>query len=302
MGCIGCKFGRMGLVGDLAALVLMPLAVVSQVRADTPSFRADPGTPVLGAAGPADDLPSVQGIHVEERAAYLEDLRRVALEADAYFGGAPCPAVTVEQVGLRMFVFTSAPNVVGWEVRLRVTGCGRTTTQNVIFGRWGGARPWDHHIQVPGESLADVLEQSWTLQNVGSVVQAGLGAPCTTLTLGDVYIGARRGHVRFLQPGEGDPGQGITVSLTPELSAIRDELDLEHAWMEVWPIRACGHDRMLGIVFIERRDVRRFYPMFLPIWPTTEVHGPNARPAPDPDGSGASAPPPTAARRGANAS
>jgi hypothetical protein len=87
-----------------------------------------------------------------ERPAYEAMLNKEALDADATFGGQPCPQTE----------------------RLKVVGCGRSTIVNINVGRFGGSPPWKMVAGVPGDSRASFLLQQSTWPQAVAEAQADI--------------------------------------------------------------------------------------------------------------------------------
>lgn len=229
--------------------------------------------------------PTPEAVLPGEQAAYQTMLTKQARDADASFAGSACETATIMVVASEAVIIGSQPDFAARRERVKVSGCGRSSVQNINVGRFGGEPPWRMFVGLPGESLADMqLQQSiWP----AALAQAGVGLPasCQTLTLGDLYIAARPGHVDFVGPGTptaNAPGGRISMTLPPDAEARRADLELSQAWVEVWPLNLCGHDRTTGVVFIPLKGQASSAYVFLPVWQTIEVNGPGARPAPAP--------------------
>jgi len=226
-------------------------------------------------------VPPPDGVHPDERPTYDEMLANAVRAADKSFAGSACDDAKVEVVSIAPWKITDHPDLVVWRERVRVTGCGRSSIENVNVGRMGGNPPWRMTTGLPGESLADMTLQQTTFPGAAAAARAGLPADCQGQSLGDVYIAARPGDVDVSVPGaparqihKGHPAVSLPDSATPML----DKLALGDSWMEVWPFKFCGHDRSLGVVFIPLRDRSASVYLFLPIWQQIEAHGPGARP------------------------
>lgn len=224
-------------------------------------------------------------VQPQERAAYDALLTDQARAADTLFGGAPCAASKVAPVSTEVVKIGDRPDFAAARVRVRVTGCGRSTVENLHVGRFGGSPPWRMAPGLPGDSLADMrLQQSaWT--EARAQARDGLPAGCQGGSLGEVYVAARPGHVRLAPPGAPQPAQvrgTIDLRASPELEAHRASLDLAKAWAEVWPFTLCGQDRTSVVVFMPLRQGGQSLYLFLPVWEQILARGPAAKPAPAP--------------------
>lgn len=229
-------------------------------------------------------LPS-GGVEPQEKAAYDALLAAQALAADKTFFGAACDGAKVEVVSIMPWKIADHPELVVWREKVRVTGCGHSSVENVNVGRVGGTPPWQMTTGLPGETLADITLQETTFPAASAQAKADLPANCQGQKLKDVYVAARPGDVDISPPGvpvsqvhDGHP----KVSLPDAAKPMQDKLNLAAAWMEVWPFEACGHDRTLGVAFVPLRDQTASIYLFLPVWQQIEAHGPGARPAPAP--------------------
>jgi hypothetical protein len=227
--------------------------------------------------------PPIAAVHTDELAAYESMLLKAARDADANFAGSPCPDATVEHVARQPVKIADHPDFAALNERLKVTGCGRSTTQNVHVGRFGGSPPWRMVVGLPGDSMADMPLQQSTLP--AALAQARVEAPggCKGQQLGEAYVAARPGHVDILKPGQtaaSVPGH-FKIQLPQNVEAQRDRLDTSKAWVEVWPIEICGSDRTTAVLFIPLRDQPQTAYIFLPVWRQMLEHGQDARPKPD---------------------
>jgi hypothetical protein len=138
---------------------------------------------------------------------------------------------------------------------------------------------------LPGESLADLVLQQSTWPEALARARQGLPPGCQGARLGDVYVAARPGHVRFGAPTGARPAAApgtIDVPTTPELDAQRQSVDLGKAWAEVWPFSLCGQDRTSLVVFVPLRQGGQSLYLFVPVWEEILAHGQGARPRPAP--------------------
>jgi hypothetical protein len=226
------------------------------------------------------------GVLPGEQAAYESMLAERVRAADATFGASPCPDSKIAVVTVIPWKITDHPDLVVWREKVRVTGCGRTSIENVNAGRIGGSPPWKITAGLPGDSLADMDLQSSTLPAATAQARSGLDVDCKT-QLADVYIVARPGGAEVSFPGQAPPPHRAgrpQIMLPDELGAIAGELDMSQAWMEVWPFKVCDQDRTLGVVFIPKKDRTASLHLFLPVWQQIAAHGPGARPAAAPPG------------------
>ncbi|HEY5071240.1 MAG TPA: hypothetical protein VII63_04330 [Caulobacteraceae bacterium] len=225
--------------------------------------------------------PPQGGVLPDERRTYDAMLAAQVRAANNTFTGSACDTAKVEVVSITPWKITDHPEWIVWRERVRVTGCGHSSIENVNMGRMGGTPLWRMTTGLPGESLADMPLQESTYPAAGAEARDDLPPDCQGVTLNDVYVAARAGGVDLLLPGvplpgvrTGRPAVGLPETARPFL----DKLALSDAWMEVWPFEVCGHDRTLGVVFIPLKDQSATVHLFLPIW----QHGPGARPHPAP--------------------
>ena len=226
-------------------------------------------------------LPS-GGVRPEEKAAYDALLASQARAANRSFTGADCADAKVEPISVRPWRIADSPGLIVWREKVRVSGCGHTAIENVNVGRTDATPPWRMSTGLPGATLADMTLQGTAWPAAVGQARAGIPADCQAMTLDDTYVAARPGDVDLAAPGaptatprRGHPGIGLPETVKPML----DRLALTEAWMEVWPLTACGHDRTLGVVFIPLKDHSATAYLFLPIWQQVEAHSPGARPA-----------------------
>jgi hypothetical protein len=221
--------------------------------------------------------PPAKVVHPEERSAFEALIRTTALDAETQYGGAPiCPQAKVEPVSLELINVAARPEIAAIRARVRVTGCGRTSLQNVNAVRVAGSPPWRMAAAVPGDSLADPGLQ----QNLWPILLAEAGADvpksCQTHELDDVYVAARPGQVALPAPGEAAAAAQagrFNVRLAPQQEAERDKLDVSKAWIEVWPLKMCGLDRTVAIVLIPLRDKAAVFHLEIPMWKIDHERG-----------------------------
>jgi hypothetical protein len=202
-----------------------------------------------------------------EGQAFQEMLKYSAASAAARFSGAGCPRAAVVEVRSEPVRIQSSPSAPAAREKVEISGCGRTIVENLNVVRTGGAPPWRMLARLPGESLAEYDLQQNTWPAAVRQAQAGLPETCAA-TIGAVSIGANPGHVRVADSGAPAHRQAdkLTVALTSDLQAIRSSLAIDRAWLEVWPLRLCGHDRKSGVLFIPTRDGRTTRLLFFPLW------------------------------------
>lgn len=221
-----------------------------------------------------------------ERAAYEAQLSDQAREADALFGGGACREAKVQHVSTEAVKIGDKPDFAAAHERVRVTGCGRSTLENVHVGRFGGSPPWQMSAGLPGASLADMLLQQNAWPAALARAREGLPATCRGASLGEIYVAARPGHVRLDPSGATRPKPApgmVDLTSTPDIEARRAEFDMKRAWAEVWPFRICGQDRTSLVVFIPLREGDQSLYLFLPVWEQILAHGSGARPRPAPE-------------------
>jgi len=226
-------------------------------------------------------LPPQGGVLLGEAAAYDAMLASQARAANNVFAGSACADAKVEVVSIRPWKIADHPDLIVWREKVRVTGCGHTTIENINIGRVGGSPPWRMTTGLPGDSLADMSLQASTFPAATAEARTGLATGCQSVFLSDVYLAALPGGVDVLPPGAPTPhAHGRpTIGLPDTAKPMLDKFALSEAWMEVWPFNMCGHDRTLGVVFIPMKDHSASVYLFLPIWPQIEANGPGARPA-----------------------
>ncbi|HXQ11649.1 MAG TPA: hypothetical protein VN805_11705 [Caulobacteraceae bacterium] len=221
--------------------------------------------------------PPAKVVHPEERPAFEALIRMTALGSEAQYGGvAICAEAKVEPVSLELVDIAGRPDIAAVRARVRVTGCGRSSVQNVNAVRVAGAPPWRMAAAVPGDSLADPGLQ----QNLWPILLAEAGADvpktCQTHELDDVYVAARPGQVALPPPGDAAaaPQAGrINVRLAPQQESERAKLDVSKAWIEVWPLKMCGLDRTVAIVLIPLRDKAAIFHLEIPMWKIDRERG-----------------------------
>jgi hypothetical protein len=224
--------------------------------------------------------PPQGGVLPIEQGDYDAMLSSQARAANDLFSGAPCAEAKVETGSIKPGRITGSPEVIVWREKVRVTGCGHTSVENVNIGRLGGTPPWRMTTGLPGESLAEMNLQGSTLPAATAQARAGLGAECKPV-LSDVYVAALPGSVDISPPGVPAPPARtgrIGIGLPDTAKPMLDKLAPSDSWMEVWPFNICGQDRTLGVVFIPLKDHSASVYLFLPIWQQIEANGSGARP------------------------
>ena len=213
------------------------------------------------------------------RAAFAAVVRTTALEANAKYGGPFCPAAEVAPLSVEMVKVTGHPGIRAAHVRVRVSGCGRSSIQNVVAVRLVGNPPWAMVSGAPGDSLADLSLQ----QNLWPIVLADAAAQapkdCQSHELADVYVAARPGQVTLPAAGDANPAVRIgrlNVRLAPQAAAERASLDASKAWVEVWPLKMCGLDRTQAILLVPLRDKAAVLHVEIPVWQIDQADGPAA--------------------------
>ena len=230
--------------------------------------------------------PPASVVPANERAAFEAMLRTTALDADAkYGGGAICAEASVEPASVELIRLPGHPDIRAARARVKVTGCGRSSTENVTALRVVGSPPWRMAAGAPGDSLADPsLQQNlWPILLADAAAQAPKG--CQSHELDDVYIAARPGHVALPAADDVNPAVRvgrINIRLAPQAAAERDKLDGSKAWVEVWPLKMCGLDRTQAILIVPLRDKAAVFHIEIPVWKIVEQYGPSAIPPPAP--------------------
>ena len=224
--------------------------------------------------------PPIAVVHADEQAVYAAFLTQRALEADARFGGGACSDAVVADVSTTVIAIADRPEIAAMSEKVRVTGCGRSTTQNINVGRMGGSPPWLVSAGLPGESLANLPLQQSVLPQALTQAHVDIASSCSSYRVGDIYVAARPGDVAFEGHTRGGGNGQFQVSLTPELERLVDSMNLAGAWAEVWPIGFCDKDRAEIVVFIPTTDNQSSRLLFLPVWRVVASDGPGALPAP----------------------
>jgi hypothetical protein len=229
--------------------------------------------------------PPADIVRPQERVAYKAMLNEQALSADTVFAGSPCPTAQVQDLATQDLQVAGHAGVRVLHEKLEVTGCGRTSTQNLYVVRATGSPPWRMANTMPGESLADMGLQANVWTEAVKQARVDLPSDCRGQRLQDVYVTARPGHVFIRTPDESPsphPAGWFGVSLPPNIASQQADLDIARAWVEVWPLELCGQDRTLAVIFIPMRDQAHSAYAFLPVWRIVQARGPGARPQPAP--------------------
>lgn len=224
-------------------------------------------------------------VRPQERTAYKALLDQKALSADTAFAGSPCPNATVQDLATQQVAIAGHPDAPALREKLQVSGCGRTTTQNVYVARAGGSPPWRMANAMPGDSLADVNLQPTIWTEALKQARVDLPSDCLGQRLEDIYVTARPGHVTLRAPTQAEPPDRpgwFTVTLPQQLEKQTANLDVTQAWVEIWPISVCGQNRTMAVVFIPERDRAHVAYGFVAVWRTVEARGALALPQPAP--------------------
>ncbi|MBV9994871.1 MAG: hypothetical protein JO127_06630 [Caulobacteraceae bacterium] len=241
---------------------------------------------ILAAAAVA--APPTDAVRPEERPAYEAMLAVKAREAERTYSGSACESAKVRRLGAQLVVSVADhPELMLWRERVKVSGCGRSSIQNINVGRTGGSPPWRMAAGLPGDSLADMTLQQNAYPAAITEARASVPSGCRHQALTDVYIAARPGGVDVSlpdAPAAAANGARPFVKLPDSAKELAPKLDLAQAWMEVWPFQFCGRDRTLEVVFVPIRDQSTSLYLFLPVWRQIEAQGPRARPVPAPGG------------------
>jgi hypothetical protein len=218
-----------------------------------------------------------------ERPTYTAALNTLAIQAEAQFAGRPCPTAKAEPISRDDVKIGDRPEVAAAREKVRVTGCGRSSVQNINVARLGGSPPWKMNFGLPGASLAEMSLQNSAWPFVLREAAPNLPSGCKSAVIEDVYISARPGTIAFNNlAGAAKPQRSrLTISLPADMLGQQANLNAEKAWAEVWPSVMCGKDRTVIVVFIPLKDRPMSQFLVLPVWPQVEQRGPGARPVPD---------------------
>jgi hypothetical protein len=87
-----------------------------------------------------------------------------------------------------------------------------------------------------------------------AIARRDLPADCQGESLGDIAVANPPGTVLLAPPGGVITLRPGDVGVAGVVDAPFDQLVLSAAWQETWPLRMCGQDRTLHIVFAPRKD------------------------------------------------
>lgn len=213
-----------------------------------------------------------------EEASYEALLAQQAREAAATYGG-PCPEATAKRLSTEVVRIVDRPDFAAQRERVRVEGCGRSSVQNLNVGRMGGSPPWLMVAGLPGESLAEMSLQKDAWAFATAQARTDIAADCAETRVGEVYVAARPGNIDFYEDAPAADADGrFAVHLSPDLEAMRAALELDKAWVEVWPLSFCGEDRTHAIAFMPMKGAGKSVFILLPLWEQLRDHGPDALP------------------------
>jgi hypothetical protein len=225
--------------------------------------------------------PPPGGVLAGETAHYDAMAAAEARAADRRFSGSDCPDAKVETVSFTESKLVENPRLIAWREKVRVTGCGHSAVENINVARLGDEPPWRMAAGLPGETYTDTVLQSVVFPAAIAQAKIDLATDCQTATLSDIYVAARPGGLDVLATGaalvQASKDRPV-VSLPATLAPLRDKLALDGAWLEVWPLAACGQDRTLGVVFIPLKDQSKSLYVFIPIWREVDANGVVQRP------------------------
>jgi hypothetical protein len=181
-------------------------------------------------AGLGDRSPELVG--PDGKDAYSAWLASRAIEAEAGFSHQPCADAKAESVMAIPFTLdrVRVPDHPGPVVReaVRVTGCGRTSLQNIIVFRQA-AGGWLGRPMFPGLSMAGLILQRDA--TTAALQAAFVGPPPLTCSVEDYKASLRISDVT--------------------LAAF---VDVKQPWKERWPLWACGQDRPVIVSFTPTAD------------------------------------------------
>jgi hypothetical protein len=209
------------------------------------------------------DRPAEVAGDAVHQAEYKRVLRLTAIQAEASFSINPsCMNAEVRDGSTRVFgVNNPQPGFLpktAWET-LSVSGCGRRMNVNILVVPHEGLTQWNYESEMPGDSHADPSLQVRTLGKVIDVLNKNLPPHCDpvkagkNLTIGEVKIVAPRGTVfiggkdQKVAP-KGTAGDTYTVVSFDDPN-IADNVNSSAAWQEEWPLKACGVDRSVVVLF-----------------------------------------------------
>lgn len=139
------------------------------------------------------------GVLAGEQASFDTALAAKARLADQTYRGW-CADTHVQVVLVTPWKYADRPDMVAWLEKVRVTGCGHSSIENINVGRMGGAIPWLMTFGLPGESSADMPLQRSTVRAALVEARADFRG-CQDETLDDVYVTARAGGIDISPPG-----------------------------------------------------------------------------------------------------
>lgn len=219
-----------------------------------------------------------------EEAAYEATLNSAALSAAERYSGSHCADAQVVDRKTEHVTIGDQPDLAAAREKITVSGCGKSSVQNIAVVRTGGTQPWRMVAGVPGGTIASMATQRQMLSVGQAAVADGVAASCEARSLADVYVAARPGNVQVRRSGEplsSGPGRfSLSVDALPQPSL--DSADLDKAWVEVWPFTVCGHDRSVALVVLPGKAGLPSRILSIPLWKEVERHGRGALPAPAP--------------------
>lgn len=206
-----------------------------------------------------------------DQGAYKAWLVDQAVEAETSFSLKPaCADAKVRDVATQVVTIRNPPageRSQALAESVSVEGCGRKLriNVNVLLPLLGQA--WTGRAGLPGESLATLGLQ----QNAGAEVSkvAGGRRPgnCEGVAVGDSAVVARPGNVHLVPAGtplpKGAPGTFYMTLTDPAQQALVAE---PQAWVERWPLDACGVDASVTILFAPLKDGSATAILVSPAW------------------------------------
>ena len=167
-----------------------------------------------------------------EQERYSAWLAKAAADHDAAAAGSACPQATVTSVSAKVVARNEMPDKLsaepapGFSERVRVDGCGRAVTHNILVFRTRTGV--GNFILLPGETLTSPrLMADVAAAAPGVIPEVGKGAcpdPKTAFT-------------------------GVWGETT-----VLSQPDAAGAWVERWPLKVCGVDRPIVVTFTPRTD------------------------------------------------
>jgi hypothetical protein len=220
------------------ALFVAALAVAVTGMADRP--------PELTATGQAD---------------YKTWLSQRAVESEAFLSlQSACAAAVVSDAPGGKTVVSKGPDGATLAVEpLEIKGCGRDVhvTMEVHIDTAGARLA---RSRLPGDSLADFPLQQEAIKLTTQVVQSDqLPAGCTlqfgkTLAVGPTTVMLKPGMTRFYYEGEQPPKDMKPGMMAMKVADKYHGVAEEKVWHEVWPIKACGENRTVEIIFLPMKE------------------------------------------------